>query len=528
MINYNSTTKLIFSQGQDNTAVKLKPKSSVGASDSEFKNVFDKTLNNSAKRTYSDNGSHDDNKVSQTSNDKYKSFKDVKNAKVVNNGKDSVEKASADIKSKPADEESQKLTEKSDKYDEAINVLAQMLGLQPSELIKLANDAGFSAEDLKDPNNMSLFVNKLAGVMQLNDSQKTMLNALAAEVLKQVNASQGSEVKSASEGTDTVEVKVQANSTPDAKNMDLSKIADEVKEKLNQLIQKASTGTESLGSEISKVIEQMRSQAQAKVTAVTEQTDNVQVTTDTTEEPVLNPDQPSQEKKVTAEKETAKASDSKKEGKAEHTENRDISTDLAVKATDTQVSTSNDQKQDLNQQNAQAIGDIKVVLSNNQTEVQKADFTMPQPVKSAEVVNQVVEQAKVIIGQDKSEMVIQLKPDHLGKLELKVVTEQGIVAAKFIAESHQVKEIIETNMQLLKDSLQKQGISVDSVSVQVGNGNGESQQQRSYQSRNGSSNGQRYGNSDAGVVQVAANTADTLPERFAQYSDETSTVNYTA
>jgi len=65
-------------------------------------------------------------------------------------------------------------------------------------------------------------------------------------------------------------------------------------------------------------------------------------------------------------------------------------------------------------------------------------------------------------------MVITLKPETLGKLTLKVVTENGIVIAKFAAESQQVKEIIEANMQQLKDSLQNQGLSIQGFSVSVG------------------------------------------------------------
>lgn len=91
-----------------------------------------------------------------------------------------------------------------------------------------------------------------------------------------------------------------------------------------------------------------------------------------------------------------------------------------------------------------------------------------QGYKENEIIEQVINNAKVIITDDKSEMVITLKPETLGKLTLKVVTENGIVIAKFAAESQQVKEIIEANMQQLKDSLQNQGLSIQGFSVSVG------------------------------------------------------------
>jgi hypothetical protein len=85
-----------------------------------------------------------------------------------------------------------------------------------------------------------------------------------------------------------------------------------------------------------------------------------------------------------------------------------------------------------------------------------------------QVMDNIAMNARVIIGDDKSEMVMSLKPDNLGKLSLKVVSENGIIKAEFIAESQQVKEILESNMQLLKDSLDGQGIPLEGFSVSVG------------------------------------------------------------
>jgi flagellar hook-length control protein FliK len=78
-----------------------------------------------------------------------------------------------------------------------------------------------------------------------------------------------------------------------------------------------------------------------------------------------------------------------------------------------------------------------------------------------------VEKSKVTMTGDKTEMAMELKPESLGKLQLKIVTEQGILTAKFVAESQQVKQILESNMQTLKDSLESQGFNVQGFSVSV-------------------------------------------------------------
>jgi len=106
------------------------------------------------------------------------------------------------------------------------------------------------------------------------------------------------------------------------------------------------------------------------------------------------------------------------------------------------------------------------------TEIQPAEVALnhDNAVKKEEFILQIVEKAKVLLDGDKQEIVMDLKPDYLGKMTLKVVTERGIVAAQFVAENEQVKSILESNMQLLKDALQKQGFNVQECSVSVGQG----------------------------------------------------------
>ncbi len=98
----------------------------------------------------------------------------------------------------------------------------------------------------------------------------------------------------------------------------------------------------------------------------------------------------------------------------------------------------------------------------------------PAPLYKMEVLKQIVEKAQVLLGNDTSEMDMQLRPENLGKLSLKVVIEKGLMSARFIAESQQVKEVIESNFNQLKDMLQQKGIDVQSFSVSVGQQNKDS------------------------------------------------------
>ena len=92
-----------------------------------------------------------------------------------------------------------------------------------------------------------------------------------------------------------------------------------------------------------------------------------------------------------------------------------------------------------------------------------------------DVLKQITEKVDVSILEDKSEMLIKLKPDNLGKVTMQISVENGNISAKFLAESQKVKEILESNMQELKDQLAKQGMAVQEMSVSVGNDNRERQ-----------------------------------------------------
>ena len=84
--------------------------------------------------------------------------------------------------------------------------------------------------------------------------------------------------------------------------------------------------------------------------------------------------------------------------------------------------------------------------------------------------DELAKSVKVLLTGEKSEMTLQLKPESLGKVALKIVTEQGVVSAKFLVDNEQAKQSLEQNLQTLKDSLNQQGLAVQECMVQVGGG----------------------------------------------------------
>lgn len=128
------------------------------------------------------------------------------------------------------------------------------------------------------------------------------------------------------------------------------------------------------------------------------------------------------------------------------------------------------------------IEDIKTTTEENVIDsvteiIQDSMYDMQEQI---DVIKQISEQIDINLFEDKSEMIVKLKPDHLGKVTVEIAVENGNITAKFLAESQKVKEILESSMQDLKDHLAKQGMMIQDLSVSVGNDNNPHFSERNY------------------------------------------------
>lgn len=93
-------------------------------------------------------------------------------------------------------------------------------------------------------------------------------------------------------------------------------------------------------------------------------------------------------------------------------------------------------------------------------------------VEAQELIDQIVKKVDLLIKQNASEIKIDLKPEFLGRMTIKLVVEEGILTARFLTENQQVKHLLESNLNSLRQSLEAQGIRVEKaeVNVQLNNG----------------------------------------------------------
>ena len=100
-------------------------------------------------------------------------------------------------------------------------------------------------------------------------------------------------------------------------------------------------------------------------------------------------------------------------------------------------------------------------------EIMKNSTPAPQ-VDATKVIEQIMSQVKVTnAGGNFAEMRLTLRPESLGDIVLRVITQNGIVTAQFEAESQRVKEALESNFSQLRDALEEQGLAFSELSVSV-------------------------------------------------------------
>jgi flagellar hook-length control protein FliK len=83
--------------------------------------------------------------------------------------------------------------------------------------------------------------------------------------------------------------------------------------------------------------------------------------------------------------------------------------------------------------------------------------------------NQIVEKAALNLKNGKSQVRIDLKPEFLGSVRMKIITENHLVTVRILTELPVVKEMIENNISQLKTDLQSHGLDIDKIDVSVAN-----------------------------------------------------------
>lgn len=135
----------------------------------------------------------------------------------------------------------------------------------------------------------------------------------------------------------------------------------------------------------------------------------------------------------------------------------------------------NDGKQnssDFKSNTAQSIGDFGKFMAIKDNPGQ---FT--SPVKTVNVSDLTKEFSKIISTKESKSVVLQLKPENMGKIKLSIDVTNNVVHARVEVENDQVKQMLQANLDVLRHSLNMNGLQLSAIDVSMSGG-----QQRSYKS----------------------------------------------
>ena len=194
---------------------------------------------------------------------------------------------------------------------------------------------------------------------------------------------------------------------------------------------------------------------------------------------------------------------------------------------DTEVQTEQshkDTKQDFTSQNDQFANQF--VQNLQQAAEQLGEVTGQTDVVQVirEIADQILEKVKVTVNADTTSLEITLTPEELGKVNLTVTEQDGMLKAHFVTENELAKEAIESNLIQFKEMLNEQGLKVDSIEVMVGGFTFDKNSEAGQDTQEEKKNGNRHFMNDDELVQKEE--TDQLARHFMEGGE--STVNYMA
>ncbi|MDE7299524.1 MAG: flagellar hook-length control protein FliK, partial [Lachnospiraceae bacterium] len=144
-----------------------------------------------------------------------------------------------------------------------------------------------------------------------------------------------------------------------------------------------------------------------------------------------------------------------------------------------------------------------------------------------EIADQILERVRVIVSPARTSMEITLTPESLGKVNLNVVSQHGVMTARFTAQTEIARQAIESQLVTLRENLEKQGLKVDAIEVTVSEfGFSQSDQAAGGQSQEGRRQNRRGLVTEEAEAVEGVQTPESMPAGIAESGG--SRVDYTA
>lgn len=95
---------------------------------------------------------------------------------------------------------------------------------------------------------------------------------------------------------------------------------------------------------------------------------------------------------------------------------------------------------------------------------QQASFTT---VDAQNIMNQIMDYMKIQMNSENTQLEMQLHPESLGTLQIRISAKEGIMTAQFTTASEVVKGVLESQMVQLQQQFDQQNIKVEAIEITV-------------------------------------------------------------
>ena len=334
-------------------------------------------------------------------------------------------------------------TEKLEAYESEVKeVIAEKLGISQEELTQQMEALGLSVLDLMDPSKMAGLVMELTGSddiagLLLNEDFQQLIGEIS-ELSQELAGNLDLTPEEMSQWKEQLESLI-SKETPESTNQELDEemlaqhpVAD-TEEKAVNITKEAGTLQGALHTAVSE--EEVQREAISQTTDVDSKQQDAQMQ-------VQNPEGQQQ-----AEESDAESS----QGEKSYTEL-------------TQDAKGNEKAE--NRQTHITYQTTTQTINQGQT-VEVTQTVVQTRVNVEDILRQVSQMTRVIVGQAESSIEMQLNPANLGKVYLQVVSREGVITAQLAAQNEAVKEALESQLVVLKENMNQQGMKVEAIEVTI-------------------------------------------------------------
>lgn len=341
----------------------------------------------------------------------------------------------------------QDATEKVQAFDKQVKeVIAEKLGISEEEVTQQMEAMGLTVMDLMDPSKLAGLVMELTGSEDISgllfdgnfQQLISQIGDLSQELAEQLNLTP----EELNQLTEELKLMVTDNPQGDtAKNegqllQDMEAVSQDVQEAPAEQVQEADNAQNAAAAV------QAKPQETADDADVQNQALRGNAETKETEAAVTTQAQEGAQ-------EQAEGEDSQTEGKTSDLFKETVGEDKAE----------HKQTQVTYQTTTQTVGQGQTV-EVTQTVVQTR-------VDVEDILRQVSQMTRVFVSQAESSVEMQLNPANLGKIYLQVVSREGVITAQIAAQNEAVKEALESQVAVLKENMNQQGMKVEAIEVTI-------------------------------------------------------------